>query len=68
VNLFVSMINDELEPEICGSEPVSLKSKLSLNLWVWNMNLANAEYDKWWTYESEISECEHVIQYENWDW
>jgi hypothetical protein len=58
---------------------LSLKS-MGLNLWVWNLkwawtcefeiwnlNLTNVEDGKWWTCESEISECEPVIQSENWD-
>ena len=49
---FVNLTNDEPEPEIYGSEPVSLKFKLSLksmgpNLWAWNLNWA-------WTCEFEI--------------
>ena len=56
---FVNLTNDKPEAEIYGYEPVSLKSKLSL---------ANAEDGKWWTCEPGISECEPVIQSENWDW
>jgi hypothetical protein len=62
---FVNLTNDKPEPEIYGYEPMSLKSKLSLNMWVWNLK---SEPGKWWTCEPKISECEPMIQFENWDW
>jgi hypothetical protein len=67
---FVNLTNDKPEPEIYGMNlwAWNLNWAWTCEFEIWNLNLANAEDGKWWTYEPEISECEPVIQSENWDW